>query len=396
MITVDQLLLKIVNFTAPTIEELLPARDSKVLRSLATTITGPRFITENQSRLLLKIFKEHQPKFKEFQSELELVLNAPTWSKLFRPVDTTKKLYISTANDGISLLTLEFAFSSSLRKTLAANNKLISGLVQVTPARIYHADLTEKNIVTLVELLKPLDFEIEEKIQDFYKTIKSWSENEVKNQFLLTTITHTNFQKQITADLGIETAIDNNVIADRSNRYQYFTEKSGKKPENLTEQLATRNATKCWVNKKEVTLDQLIQSVNELKRFPLLVVFDVYDPKKCLEELKNLEVSLENNRIYDGVGIYFRLENNPTGKEFNQLIADKGYNSQLDINTKVVGVQSGKIPKFLLKTDWKPMSVISIGNPLRHSKTAVYANCCDLIIAYTDNEPIIETRNEWL
>ena len=42
------------------------------------------------------------------------------------------------------------------------------------------------------------------------------------------------------------------------------------------------------------------------------------------------------------------------------------------------------------------MSVISIGNPLRHSKTAVYANCCDLIIAYTDNEPIIESRNEWL
>ena len=346
MITVDQLLLKIVNFTTPTIEELLPTRDSRVLRSLATTISGPRFITENQSRLLLKIFKEHQPKFTEFQSELELVLNAPTWSKLFRPVDTTKKMYISTASDSTQLLTMEFAFSSSLRKTLAAHNKLISGLSQATPARVYHADLTEKNIITLVDLLSPLEFEIDEKIQDFYKTIKSWSENEVRDQFLLTTITHANFQKQITADLGIATAIDDNIINDRSNRYQYFTEKSEKNPENLTEKIATRSNTKCWVNKKEVTLDQLIQSVTELKRFPVLVVFDIYDPKKCLEEMKNLEVSLENNRIYNDVGIYFRLDNNPIGKEFNQLIADKGYNAQLDSNTKVVGVQSGKIQNF--------------------------------------------------
>jgi len=396
MITVDQLLLKIVNFTAPTIEEIMPSRDSKVLRSLATTILGPRFITENQSRLLLKIFKEHQPKFKEFQEELELVLEAPTWSKLFRPVDTTKKLYISNASDGTPLLTIEFAFSSALRKTLTASTKKLDGLIQVTPGRVYQADLTEKNIVSLVEMLSPLAFEIEEKIQEFHETIKSWSENEIKNQFLLTTITNTNFQKQITADLGINTPLDNNIINDRSKRYNYFTEKSEKNPENLTEKIAQRSNVKCWVNKKEITLDQLIQSVSELKRFPLLVVFDVYDPKKCLEEMKNLEVSLENNRIYNDVGIYFRLDNNPIGKEFNQLIADKGYNAQLDSNTKVVGVQSGKIPKFLLKTDWKPMSVISIGNPLRHSKTAVYANCCDLIIAYTDNEPIIETRNEWL
>lgn len=396
MITVDQLLLKIVNFTSPTIEEIMPSRDSKVLRSLASAILGPRFITDNQSRLLLKIFKEHQLKFKEFETELELVLEAPTWSKLFRPVDTTKKLYINTASDGIPLLTIEFAFSSALRKLLSANTNKLDNLIQVAPGRVYQADLTEKNIVILVDLLGPLNFEIEEKIQDFHKIIKSWSETEIRNQFLLTTITNTNFQKQITADLGINTPLDDNVINDRSNRYHYFTEKSGKNPENLTEKIAARSSVKYWVDKKEISLDEIIQSVSELKRFPMLVVFDVYDPKKCLEEMRNLEASLENNRIYNDVGIYFRLDNNPIGKEFNQLIADKGYNAQLDSNTKVVGVQSGKIPKFLLKTDWKPMSVISIGNQLRHSKTAVYANCCDLIIAYTDNEPIIETRNEWL
>jgi hypothetical protein len=81
--------------------------------------------------------------------------------------------------------------------------------------------------------------------------------------------------------------------------------------------------------------------------------------------------------------------------EFNKFIADKQYNAQLDQSTKIVGVQNGKIPKFFLKNDWKPMSVISIGSSLKQTKTAVYANCCDLIISYSDSQPIIETRTLW-
>jgi hypothetical protein len=108
-----------------------------------------------------------------------------------------------------------------------------------------------------------------------------------------------------------------------------------------------------------------------------------------------LSENLKDFGIYENIGIYFRLDNTDGGKEFNQYIANNSYNCQLDSTTKIVGVQSGKIPKFLLKTDWKPMSVISLGNQLRHSKTAVYANSCDLIISYSESEPIMETALKW-
>ena len=42
------------------------------------------------------------------------------------------------------------------------------------------------------------------------------------------------------------------------------------------------------------------------------------------------------------------------------------------------------------------MSVISIGNSIKQTKTAAYANCCDLVISYTDSQPLIETGNLWL
>jgi hypothetical protein len=111
--------------------------------------------------------------------------------------------------------------------------------------------------------------------------------------------------------------------------------------------------------------------------------------------LEILGESLRNNRIYDQVGIYFRLPNSEHGSMFNKFIADNGYNYNLDNTTKVVGVQNGKIPKFFLKSDWKPMSVIAIGSSLKQTKTAVYASHCDLIISYTDTQPIIETRALW-
>jgi hypothetical protein len=395
MITIDQLLLKIIQLTSPTIEELLEKKDARVLRSIGSIVAGPNFITENQSNLLLKILQTNKEKLSSQSDELIDALVLPSWSKVFRKIDPVKKMYISPGSDENLQIILDFTFSSSIRKKLQELSKSVSGLVAVAPGKLFVADLTEKNIVTLVDALTPLEFTIDENVQNFYKIIKSWSEEDIRNQFLLTTMTHTNFQKQITSDLGTETAIDENIINDRSMRYQYFHKKSKKIPENLVEIIANRPTPKVWVNKKETTIDEVLNSLVRLKRFPILVVFDSYNIKNSLTDLKNLTESLENIGIYKNVGIYFRLSNDADGKEFNQYIAEKQLNCNLDHETKVVGVQSGKIPKFLLKTDWKPMSVISIGTALRHSKTAAYANSCDLIISYTDTQPIVETKILW-
>ena len=394
MITADKLLIKIVSNHSEELEAALPSRDVRVLVSLAKNITSATFITENQGRLLVKIFADNQKKLAFVSEEVASVLSATTWTSPFRSIEVIRKMYITHGVES-SLISVEFSFSATLRKLMVTLGKSVTNLIANANGKLYTADLTEKNIVTLIDALAEHEFEIEEYLENYYKIIKSWDEQTVKDQFKLTSIVNDNFQKQITADLGINTAIDENIIKDRSMRYQYFTEKSEKIPENLTEKIASRKSTKLWIDKRTVSLDDIFQSLIELKRFPALVVFDSMDQKSIVAEMKKFSESLLDAGIYDQVGIYFRLDNSENGKEFNQLIADRQYNARLTTDTKVVGVQSGKIPKFLLKTDWKPMSVISIGNTLRHSKTAVYANCCDLVISYTDSEPIVDTRMAW-
>ena len=394
MITVDNLLLKIVDTDSPKIEELLPARDSKILKSLASSISSNYFITENQGRLLIKILRENSKKIVNFEELISDVISSPQWSRSFRQIEQVKKFYITKNADQDLVLFIELTYSHEIRKILQNLGTKVEMLVPSSSGKSYTADLTENNIVVLVELLTPLGFEIDETIKNHYDTIKSWSEPEIRGQFLLTNIEHQNFVKAITADLGIATAIDQNIINDRSVRYQYTTENAKNFGENLTEIIANRGKSKIWINKDEHSLTELIDSLKNLRRLPLLVVFEANEDIALYKNLENLSISLENNGIFDDIGIYFRLPNNENGKKFNTIIADKKYNTKLDSTTQVAAVQSGKLPKFFLNSPWRPMSVIALDTRmgLRHGKTSVYSNCCDLIIEYAETPSILEER----
>jgi len=394
MTTVDNLLISIVQSVSPTIEEQITSRDARVLRSLASSIINHIFLTENQSKLLVKILKENSSKILEFTSAIDESLADPVWSREFRKIDQIKKFYIGKNSDQDASLFIEFNFNSEYRKLLSGLSKQVENLSITAAGKINTADLTEKNIVILYEALSPLDFEIDETIKNYYKIIKSWSEIDIQNQFLIGNIDYKNFHQAITDDLGIETSIDHNIINDRSVRYQYRLEDAKNPGETLTENIANRSKSKFWISKEKHTLDEIIASLVKLHRLPLLVVFDTYVNDRYYQNLKILSSALENNGITDNIGVYFRLANDESGKQFNQFIANKSYNYNLDKNTKVAVVMSGKLPKFFLRTPWQPMSVIALDTKmgLRHGKTSVYSNRCDLIIEWSDRETLMEDK----
>jgi len=390
MPTVDQLLIEIANNDFESVKSKLPSRDYKVLSSLIKIVTSNIFLTQRQGELLIKILKNQSESFPCGKEYIEKILEAPVWSKSFRPVEQYKKFYINTEQE----LVFEFTYYPEFSDQLIKVHKKITKFYTKNP-KFHTAELTEKNIVVMYELANVYDFEIQENIKNYYETIKSWSEAEVRDQFLITNFAHSNFQKHIISDLGLETTIDQNVIVDRSIRYNYRAEKSEKNPENLTEIIANRSDVCLWLDKKTWSLDEILKSLINLRRLPVMLIFDNYDEKQNLENLENLSKILEKNGIFDGVGIYFRLNNNTIGKEFNKIIADKHYNVTLDSHTKIIGAQMGKIPKFFLKNGWQPMSTIFLSPSNQFGKTGVFTNNCDLIITWSDAEPVLTKKLKW-
>ena len=394
MTTIDKLLVKIINQPDDYAKNLFAKRDFEVLNNLYSSINANFFITENQSRLLVKILKENQKKLSVFSEELVPALETPEWSRSFRHIEQIKKLYIEKNSEDTLSLVIENSFNSQIRKSLIELTRHCENLVPTSTGKKFYADLTERNIVKIVDTLMPLGFDIDPTIKNHYDTIKSWSFSEISDQFLIPNMPGNNFQKHISADLGIETAIDQNIIVDRGMRYQYSLENPRKIGENLTEIIANRTKTKIWISKEEHNLTSVIESLTELKRSPLLVVFDTFVNNKYLENLEILSDALEKNGIFDGVGVYFRLPNDEIGTRFNQLIKEKSYNANLDSTTKVAVVMSGKLPKFFLKNAWQPMSVIALDTKmgLRHGKTSVYSNCCDLVVEWAEKEVLFENK----
>jgi hypothetical protein len=396
MITVDNLLLKITSCSAPTIEEYLPTRDSKILRSLASAVSSTVFITENQSRLLLKLLEQYSSHFLVIDDTLTDVLVSPVWSRRFRAVDNTKKVYIKTLQDKEPAIFVEYSPNTAIRKTLQGIGKLIENGITVHSTKLISVELTEKNIVAIVDLLKSNKFEFDQKITDFYEIIKKWKFTDECKKFFFGENLYNPIKSSLENDIGRDSLTDLSIVSDRKTRYHFLTEKIEKNEGNLRDLIVHRTQQKIWVDSNTYELSEIISNLKDLKRLPLLVIFDSHSTDACIKTLKNLQKSLENNEICDHVGIYFRLQNDITGKVFNSLIQENHYNAPLDNTTNVAGIQTGKLPKFFLKDcNWAPKSVIVFGSNLRHGKTAIYSNRCDLIISYSDKPSIFDNNTGW-
>lgn len=399
MNTVDSLLkLLIVNDIIK--NSNLSTYDKNSLNSLYKSISSPNYITKNQGNLIIRIIKENVSLLQHnmFLNILD-VLTDPIFDREFRVLQPSKKLYIQrVANSHITeedlpLIVASFSYvnSSELIKIL---NKDWIKRQSSTSSSLYSCSLTEKNIVSSVETLSKFSFEISDEIQELYNTITSWTLEDVKKTLSITEIKNQNLQKHITSDIGLDVGIDDLIINDRRMRYQYITN-TNFPSYSLTEIIANRPSTKVWVDNSKYSLQEVFASLLILKRLPCLVVFGSTSDNHHCRDLIDLSNTLDHFNIQSNVGVYFRLPNNTTGKSFNELISHKQYNCNLDTNTLIAGVHLTKLPKFFLTADWTPMSVVTINNSLRHSKTAVYANRCDLQISYTASEPIIETRTVW-
>jgi hypothetical protein len=388
---IDHLLIEIERRGFENLPSTVPARDLKILKSLFISVTSPLFITKNQSRLLVKILSENKEKLTTVSEFIEKSLAEPMWSKSFRPVEQIKRIFIYKAKDNTPLLAVEFSFNTNFKKILQNLTRVVDGPITFSAGKINLLELTERNIVALIENFKKHKFEISEEVLGFYNTIKSWKFHEISQKFHIEQLQGTSAYTALIDDIGEDGLGNEDLVQDRQVKFQYQGTFSEKTENSVKNTIISRSTPKVWIDSRENKLSDLLTALTDLKRFPILLTWEHNEEKHALEILNTVNEGLKKCEILEGVGVYFRLDNSDIGKEFNRLIAENKYNVILNDETKVACVPNGKIPKFFIKNDWTPKTVISIGTSLRYSKTAVYANCCDLIITYHHSPALMET-----
>jgi hypothetical protein len=385
MITTDALLIELFQQGIEKLGSYIPNRDKKILISLSKQVMAGHFLTENQSKLLIKIFTENLEFIDNKVADARQPIEFPTWSQSFRVIEQVRKIFMSKDDNGRILV--EFTYNKRLRQQISDINKSIEGQMLAINSKQYSIPLTEKNLHLVVNSFKNQGFEIDHILMEFYGEISEILKT-TNTQFNVFSLTDKKLETAVFNEVGSIT--DDNLILlnDRHQKFQYTIFQ--KNPEiSLKNSLANRPGTRVWIDSNQTSLDEVVGALCELDRLPVLIIFNGHESKDCLQNLKKLAISLKNCGVDTNTGIYFRFDNiSEHNKNFNNLISQLGYNVQLNDTTLVAGIANNKLPKFLLKSKWYPKSVISFSNNFKSNKTSVYCDAVDLIVYYNDKRPL--------
>lgn len=383
MITIDQLLNSVCT-NIKLIQSTLPPKDRRIMLSLSRQLSQGNFLTENQAKLLVKIFHENKSVIQTVEPDVVEILNNNGWTTSFRVIQRNREISIVDSNP--SLIKVEFTYDKRLKEKLHELNATLFGGITPIPNSGYGIQLTEDNILLLVDKFKDDDFVIDQKITNFYHEIAEIHEN-TKNPFTVFDLENKNLKTRIEEDVGEITQDNLLLLHDRKFRYQYtVTEKITEK--SLKTDIAQRDGTKVFIDSGNHSLTEVMMALKDLKRFPALVVFEGHLPSENKKYLDFLAKSLEDVGITDEVGIYFRFDKTEDVNGFNSTVAQLQYNKPLSSTTVVAGIANNKIPKFMIKTGWKPNTVITFTNGFKNNKSYVYCSDVDLVIYWSDKQPM--------
>ena len=386
MLTIDNILLNIEQHGIDKLNSSVPVKDRRILKNLVRMIQMPSFITESQGRLLIKILQENMEALNFIGTSLIPSLKNPSWSKQFKTVDVVKQLSISKNSSGTSFIDIECSFNKEIKKSLLSITKNAEGSSAIlTTGKRTSILLTEKNLYNTVKELDKHKFVKSEQVENLYKELCNLNIEDIKNSINILKTSNNKLKTRLAKNINIADML---LLEDRKIEFQY-TVNSDLKDNSLAAKIAKRTNSKVFINSNNYSLFDVAQAIRQLRKMPTLCIFDEYNAKKSIDDLKEIKsvVSVVDPMI--NVGVYFRFNNSGEGEQFNKLVSEYNFNKQLDNNNRVSVIANGKIPKFFLKSNWYPKTVISFSNHFRNNKTSVYCNSCDLIVYYTNSQPMI-------
>ena len=382
MNTIDSILPHLSQHIA-VIQSLIPKKDKRILLSLAKQVAGSVFLTENQAHLLVKILKENLSAVRSLFQDIDSTLKSNMWSKNFREIQKVRKISIDP--DVLNHFVLEFNFNTRLKEKLSKISPNLDGIL-TTKGSKYIIYFNENNIVTIISTFIKDDFEIDKALLDLYYEIEKIRKT-VPNPFDIFSTNLEKLKKVVIADIGDISEDNVLLLQDRKIRYQYeISKKIG--DISVASKLAFRTSRKVYANPQEFSFIDLVSAIKQLNRFPALIIFEGQSSEKDKKTLKLVEHAVNSLTLPNEVGIYFRHDKGADTEQFNQSIAELGYNKNLDSNTVIAGISNNRLPKFMVKSGWKPQTIISFTSSFRSNKSSVYCNDVDLVVYYTNTQPL--------
>lgn len=375
--------------------------DHSIMHSIARQVYKGTALTDRQFDLMKVKLRKYRESFLDFSdNDFETVIN--NLRIPLRQIDRTKEIIlVDSLPSSISTfgkqhvpkygyIKLKFPFS---KKDIAIIDKINKNIPNT---EYYHKrgshehfyKFTGKNSYHVVEYFKNRNFQIDEKIVNAAEETRQILENKKHYSIHISDKNFKNFNsklsQEVTNDIGnIDNATDM-ILIDRRHRYSYDIEFSTD-TDSLVEHIAKRENPTICIDPENFDLSQVVQSLDDLDRFPIIVTLD---DKDSYEQLVEIHSAFQNIVSNEQQSVLFRVSSDDKkNSEVNQYIKDKKLNNWVDSNTKIVYINKSKLPKVLIKSSFVPKTAMAKTSYRSNTNVSVYVKFnCDLIINH-DKSP---------
>ena len=374
-------------------------RDRKLITSLTSQIKKNIGLTNRQHALAKKKVKEYEKEF--LKNGYDINDSLDNLRHPYREIDRSKKVFLVEkdsfnlfGNEKKVMIGIKFPYSNKMIKHINFIKSLQERNEYDSKSKTHFLKLNETNVYEIVGRLKECNFEIEEELLNFYTNIRKFVES--KNDFVPGILNYTfvntpEIVKEYAIKiLGSPTVKNLALYYDRKDilGLNLFNDneldKSFSLLTPLAEKIAKLENKNIFMSKNKFTFFDVCNTINELKRFPLLVVLSKGQENL---DLINFIDSLQKFIDIEDISVLFRLDNiNENNIEFNENVKKFKLNNKITEATKVTIINNDKLPKPLLTSNWQPTTTLLLAS-IRHSRlVSTYYNKCELVI-HLDTQP---------
>jgi hypothetical protein len=380
----------------------LDVKDKNILQSMSSQVHKGIALTDRQYAFLKEKLLSYREQFVA-QGFMQLDLALVTLRMPLRIIDRAKTISIiedlerkksfnSIDTKKIPWIKIRFPFA---KKTIVLIEEISNGI----GADYYHEKgshehyfrCTEQNIYNVVKQFKDKSFDIDSQLLEQYTKLEVMNNNKENfipgiYNFKLKNLDKRSVEYMISS-VG-EPSVENlPIYLDRKEQYglKHFDQidvvASLNSVTHLAKQIALRTKFQVFISNKKYNINQLVEAVLDLYRFPLLVILPTGNQLTQLQKI---------HRAFDGIvpadlsSVVFRLDNNDEGKDFNDYIKRNNLNNIVDNKTKIVYTDTVKLPKPLIKLNWRPSAVLLLDSFRPNGKVLNFIESSDLIIHYDE------------
>lgn len=369
---------------------VLPS-DTTIMNSIARQVFKGTALTDRQYNLMKEKLQDYKDQFTALDYNFDQALN--NLRHPLRTIDRSKYITVVSHSEMVGKegvyesykenwqwIKVRFPFN---RRDITSINTASTGLKSDS---YYHEKgshehffiLNELNAYNLINEFKNREFKIDQMLLDIYSEAQEIIDNKYIHIPYVDQDGCKNLHKN--AQLLVD-KVPNDIYyhADRHRRYGIIETKYDHNDNSLISNIAFRKEIDIQVKPSEYSMNNLVEAIYKLDRFPLLVVLDEnYAEDQLYEFYSSVNTVVSNTEQ----SVLFRLEGS---SNFNSFVKEKKLNNWVDKNTKIVYINNNKLPKLCLSVDWNPEAAIVYNSKLNRNVNLYLVNNCDLIV-YREEE----------